>query len=64
MTAARKLGVNPKDCLVFEDTHSGIESAKACGMEVVGVSTMFDRKTLLNFGCIEVIESYDELGLD
>ena len=64
LTAARKLGVNPKDCLVFEDTHSGIESAKACGMEVVGVSTMFERKTLLNFGCIEVIETYDELGLD
>lgn len=32
LTAARRLGVEPKDCLVFEDADAGIASAQAAGM--------------------------------
>ena len=31
LLAAEKLGVNPKDCLVFEDTEMGIQAATAAG---------------------------------
>lgn len=37
LTAAAKLGVEPKDCLVFEDADAGIASAVAAGMDWVRV---------------------------
>ena len=39
LTAARRLGVAPKDCLVFEDADAGIEAAQAAGMTWVRVPT-------------------------
>jgi len=37
LEAARRMGVPPEDCLVFEDAVPGIEAAKAAGMGVVVV---------------------------
>jgi beta-phosphoglucomutase len=61
LTAAKKLGVAPKDCVVFEDTRSGVTAARAAGMEVIGVTTMFDEKTLLKLGCRQAIADYNQL---
>lgn len=37
LLAAERMGVAPEDCLVFEDGRSGLEAAKAAGMEAVYV---------------------------
>jgi len=37
LEAARRLGVPPGDCLVFEDSPTGVEAARAAGMECVFV---------------------------
>jgi len=42
LRAAELLGTPPKDCVVFEDSFTGIEAARAARMAVVGVGTTHD----------------------
>ncbi|MFD0798877.1 beta-phosphoglucomutase [Maribacter chungangensis] len=37
LIAARSLGVNPSDCVVFEDALAGIQAANAAGMISIGI---------------------------
>lgn len=41
LRAAAILGVSPADCLVFEDTPPGIQSARAAGMHVIALTTTY-----------------------
>jgi HAD superfamily hydrolase (TIGR01509 family) len=43
LLAAEKLGVSPKDCLVFEDTEMGIQAATAAGMASIRVPPPWER---------------------
>jgi HAD superfamily hydrolase (TIGR01509 family) len=43
LIAAKRLGVAPKDCLVFEDTDMGIQAATAAGMASVKVPSPMER---------------------
>ncbi|MBV8898476.1 MAG: HAD family phosphatase [Acidobacteriaceae bacterium] len=39
LKAAEQLQVKPADCIVFEDSPTGVEAARTAGMRVVGVET-------------------------
>jgi beta-phosphoglucomutase len=49
LVTAEKLGITPSECLVFEDSIPGIQSAIAAGMEVIGVATTHKSAELLKY---------------
>jgi HAD superfamily hydrolase (TIGR01509 family) len=62
LLAARRLGVPPERCVVFEDAHVGIEAARAAGMRVVAVTTTNPREALNDADL--VVDRLDELTAD
>lgn len=46
LTAARKLNVQPVNCLVVEDAVNGVAAAKAAGMRCLGLTTSFTPEDL------------------
>jgi HAD superfamily hydrolase (TIGR01509 family) len=55
LVAARKAGVAPARCAVFEDAPVGIQAAKAAGMYAVGVGTTHPLESLREAGADEVV---------
>ena len=41
LRAAELLGITPANCIVLEDSHAGVEAARAAGMRVAGLGTTF-----------------------
>ncbi|MCD0489808.1 HAD family phosphatase [Pedobacter sp. MC2016-14] len=60
LTSALNLGVTPEQCLVFEDSFSGVSAALNAGMRVVGVLTSHTKEELPP--CSLYIEDYKELS--
>lgn len=42
LEAARRLGVDPRRCLAFEDTAEGLEAARRAGMTCIDVRPLYD----------------------
>ena len=57
--AARRLGVDPADCLAIEDTPAGLRAALAAGMKGIGVTNTHPASDLAHADL--VIDSLAEL---
>jgi HAD superfamily hydrolase (TIGR01509 family) len=68
LLAAERLGVEPAECLAFEDAPAGIESARAAGMTVWAVRTEYTRDLALpdpdrEFESLADVDMMDILGV-
>ena len=55
-SAVARLGLEPNDCLVFEDNENGIEAARASGCHVVQVASPLEVNLSQYFRALERIE--------
>lgn len=62
LKAAELLKVNPKRCIVFEDSFFGIEAAHKAGMKVIGVATNHAHEELKD--CETSINNFTEISLN
>jgi len=62
LTSAKKLGISPDQCIVFEDSFSGVSAALNAGMKVVGVLTSHTKEELPP--CNLYIDDYKGLSYD
>jgi len=62
LEGAKKLGVEPKQAVVFEDALAGVEAGRAGHFgHVVGVNRVGQREALLEHGADVVVDDLDEL---
>jgi beta-phosphoglucomutase len=59
---ARNLQMEPENCIVFEDSIYGIQSALAAGMKVVAITTTFNEDKLKNAN--KIIHSFNEIDIE
>ena len=56
LVSARKLGVAPKNCIVFEDAIGGFEAAHRAGMVSISITTVNSAEDVLK--CESVVEAH------
>jgi beta-phosphoglucomutase len=64
LKCAKMLGINPAECIVFEDSPKGVESAANAGMQSVVITTMSTAEEFSQYNNIlQYISDYNDLNL-
>ena len=60
LIAAKKIGVDIKNCIIFEDTKNGVMAGEAAGAyKVIGITSSNSKEKMLEMkGCVAAIENY------
>lgn len=61
LKAAAGLGVDPSACVVFEDAVVGVQSARAAGMRVIGVTSAHTTEELVSAGAERAVADFEEV---
>jgi HAD superfamily hydrolase (TIGR01509 family) len=62
LKSAQNLGIEPAQCIVFEDSYSGVSAGKAAGAKVVGVLSTYQASELPP--CDAYIADYKDINFD
>ncbi len=63
LTAARKLGVDPETCLVFEDALAGVEAAGRARMHAVAITTSHAASEFTHPSVVRIVSDYTSLDV-
>jgi HAD superfamily hydrolase (TIGR01509 family) len=58
------LGMAAENCIVFEDSKAGIQSARSAGIKVVGIASGHSKEELLKEGVSMVVDDFIGMELD
>ncbi|HEV8286038.1 MAG TPA: HAD family phosphatase [Chitinophagaceae bacterium] len=65
LKCAEKLKLHPRDCLVFEDTPKGAESALSAGMKLIIITNLHKKEEFSNYGnVIGFIDDYNSITVN
>ena len=64
LTVVKHLMVRKHNCIVFEDSISGIQSATSAGLTTIGVTTSQESDELIRAGAHSTIVDFSELSLE
>ena len=60
----RQLGVQPNECIVFEDSGSGVRAGVAAGVPVVGLRSTLGDADLRKVGCVATLANWHDLTVE
>jgi HAD superfamily hydrolase (TIGR01509 family) len=63
LETAKRLNLEPKQCLVIEDAITGVQAAKAAGMVCIAVTNSFPDEKLIEAGADMILPSLETLSL-
>lgn len=63
LAAAKKMNLNPNDCIVIEDATNGVKAAKAAGMKCIGLKNIDSGNQDLSEADL-IIKNFNELNLN
>jgi HAD superfamily hydrolase (TIGR01509 family) len=63
LTACARLGVQPENCLAFEDSRSGVQSASGAGTFIIGVMSSLSEVELMAVGARFAVHDFADARL-